>query len=263
MTHKISYSTACRIFPDQGLNPCPLHWQAGRFFYTAPPGKSQSYYSNSPSRRFCHAYQRLSVSLTDLHPLFYFILLTNPGKLGPRKNRGYRVGQWLAQAARVGMGETPVDPPECFAALDIFSCPSGLLWSPDSILFWLLSSSHSGHFFIFFPWEFLKACHFLKKTLSFFSMVCVLCYCNFKCHLVWTVPLCDFEQVSKLLWACFWLWVGCGGEARPEPVGLTSWGCWVDPGQQGRMYFCAVLTGLHFLCYWFSYPLPHVTFLRF
>ena len=34
-------------FPDQGLNPCPLHWQADSFFFlaggfltTEPPGKS-------------------------------------------------------------------------------------------------------------------------------------------------------------------------------------------------------------------------------
>ena len=24
----LSCSAACRIFPDQGSNPCPLHWQA-------------------------------------------------------------------------------------------------------------------------------------------------------------------------------------------------------------------------------------------
>ena len=26
--HGVSFSTACGIFPDQGLNPCLLHWQA-------------------------------------------------------------------------------------------------------------------------------------------------------------------------------------------------------------------------------------------
>ena len=25
--HRLSCSLACRIFPDIGLNPCPLHWQ--------------------------------------------------------------------------------------------------------------------------------------------------------------------------------------------------------------------------------------------
>ena len=28
VAHKPGCSVACGIFPDQGLNPCPLHWQA-------------------------------------------------------------------------------------------------------------------------------------------------------------------------------------------------------------------------------------------
>ena len=28
MAHELSCSVACGIFPDQGSNPCPLHWQA-------------------------------------------------------------------------------------------------------------------------------------------------------------------------------------------------------------------------------------------
>ena len=28
VAHGSSCSAACGIFPDQGLNPCPLHWQA-------------------------------------------------------------------------------------------------------------------------------------------------------------------------------------------------------------------------------------------
>ena len=27
VAHSLSCPTACEIFPDQGLNPCPLHWQ--------------------------------------------------------------------------------------------------------------------------------------------------------------------------------------------------------------------------------------------
>ena len=30
--HGLSCSAACGIFPDQGLNPCPLHWQVEFFF---------------------------------------------------------------------------------------------------------------------------------------------------------------------------------------------------------------------------------------
>ena len=28
VVHGLSYSVACEIFPDQGSNPCLLHWQA-------------------------------------------------------------------------------------------------------------------------------------------------------------------------------------------------------------------------------------------
>ena len=28
VAHRLSCSVACGIFPDQGSNPCPLHWQA-------------------------------------------------------------------------------------------------------------------------------------------------------------------------------------------------------------------------------------------
>ena len=39
VAHVLSRSAAWRIFPDQGLNPCLLHW-AGGFLSTGPPGKS-------------------------------------------------------------------------------------------------------------------------------------------------------------------------------------------------------------------------------
>ena len=32
MAHRLSCSAACGIFPDQGLNPCPLRWQADSFY---------------------------------------------------------------------------------------------------------------------------------------------------------------------------------------------------------------------------------------
>ena len=28
VAHRFSCSVVCAVFPDQGLNPCPLHWQA-------------------------------------------------------------------------------------------------------------------------------------------------------------------------------------------------------------------------------------------
>ena len=31
VAHRFSFSVACGIFPDQGSNPCPLHWQADSY----------------------------------------------------------------------------------------------------------------------------------------------------------------------------------------------------------------------------------------
>ena len=36
MARGLSCSMARGIFPDQGLNQCPLHWQA---YFAEPPGK--------------------------------------------------------------------------------------------------------------------------------------------------------------------------------------------------------------------------------
>ena len=33
MAHRLSCSASGGIFPDQGSNPCPLHWQADSFFF--------------------------------------------------------------------------------------------------------------------------------------------------------------------------------------------------------------------------------------
>ena len=50
VAHRLSCSVACGIFPDQGSNPCPLHWQADsqplrhqgspHNFYRVPPDGS-------------------------------------------------------------------------------------------------------------------------------------------------------------------------------------------------------------------------------
>ena len=43
VVHRLSCSEACEIFPDQGSNPCLLHWQMDSFFFflliTETPGK--------------------------------------------------------------------------------------------------------------------------------------------------------------------------------------------------------------------------------
>ena len=49
VVHRPSCSVSCGIFPDQGSNPCPLHWQAD----SQPPchqGSPSLSYFRSPSR---------------------------------------------------------------------------------------------------------------------------------------------------------------------------------------------------------------------
>ena len=69
VAHGPSCSAACGIFPDQGSNPCPLHWQA--LSTAAPPGK--------PNFCFCIYFFfpaffefTLSQMLPELTPLFFF-----------------------------------------------------------------------------------------------------------------------------------------------------------------------------------------------
>ena len=44
--HGLSCSKACEIFPEQGQNPCPLHWQVGSY-PLHQPGKSHVFSSLS------------------------------------------------------------------------------------------------------------------------------------------------------------------------------------------------------------------------
>ena len=46
--HGLSCPAACRIFLDQGSNPCPLHWQA--ILNTGPPGKSRTFLISASSQ---------------------------------------------------------------------------------------------------------------------------------------------------------------------------------------------------------------------
>ena len=44
VAHRLSCSMACGIFLDQGLNPCPLHWQVDSY---------PVYHQRSPPLSFC------------------------------------------------------------------------------------------------------------------------------------------------------------------------------------------------------------------
>ena len=64
VTHSLSCSMAHGIFPDQGLNPCPLHWQVASY----PP-----YHQGSPSFLVCFPF--LPFIRVIEFCLFHFVLL--------------------------------------------------------------------------------------------------------------------------------------------------------------------------------------------
>ena len=65
VTHGPSCSAACGIFPDQGSNPCPLHWQAD----SQPLRHQGSPQPHFKSRKYCLFFigLRLSPQLGTLH----------------------------------------------------------------------------------------------------------------------------------------------------------------------------------------------------
>ena len=74
MVHGLSCSTACGIFPDQGLNPCPLHWQAD-------------------SQPLCHQGSPKTLFLIGTHWVFW---VATPARSGQQTMR-WSQGVWRAQ----------------------------------------------------------------------------------------------------------------------------------------------------------------------
>ena len=55
MAHRLSCSTACGVFLDQGPNPCPLHWQADSYpqcHQRSPRLYSSLLYPHTEERRY-------------------------------------------------------------------------------------------------------------------------------------------------------------------------------------------------------------------
>ena len=67
VAHGPSCSAACGIFPDQGSNPCPLHWQVD-----SQPLRHQG----SPKLLFWNVYYFLTVSYFVYMYFIYFFLIT-------------------------------------------------------------------------------------------------------------------------------------------------------------------------------------------
>ena len=77
MVHRFSCSAACGIFPDQGLDPCPLRWLVDPFT-TEPPGKA-------------------------LVAVFYFTLKVTSIQVGPGMYSVFTVLQYSSLYSRICM----------------------------------------------------------------------------------------------------------------------------------------------------------------
>ena len=66
VAHRPSCSTACGIFPDQGSNLCPLHWQAD-----SQPLRHQG---SPPAFIFCRFFDDCHSDLCEVIPHFSFVL---------------------------------------------------------------------------------------------------------------------------------------------------------------------------------------------
>ena len=64
VAHGPSRSAACGIFPDQGSNPCPLHWQADSQPLRRQGSPLYSYFRPVPSRMFRQASSRTKINFT-------------------------------------------------------------------------------------------------------------------------------------------------------------------------------------------------------
>ena len=70
VAHGPSYSAACGIFPDQGSNPCPLHWQAD---------SQPLYHQGSPITGYWIWFPVLySRTLLCIHPIYKSLHLPTP-----------------------------------------------------------------------------------------------------------------------------------------------------------------------------------------
>ena len=76
VVHRLSCSTACGIFLDQGSNPCLLHWQADSLplsHQTSPPTGFFSTARKSPSISFFQNCDKIHIQEIYCLPLFFLI----------------------------------------------------------------------------------------------------------------------------------------------------------------------------------------------
>ena len=61
MHHRLCCSEACGIFPDQGSNPCPLHWPADSYLLCH---QGSLYLNLLMAAYLCHLQEHYSYTLT-------------------------------------------------------------------------------------------------------------------------------------------------------------------------------------------------------
>ena len=93
VAHGPSCSVACGIFPDQGSNPCPLHWQAD-FSTTAPAGKPKHPVLNRGLDFYC-------LSCREPKPCHVQHFIFFPLESGP----GSFVDQWTWRGGWLGQDD--------------------------------------------------------------------------------------------------------------------------------------------------------------
>ena len=119
VAHRPSCSTACGIFPDQGSNPCPLHWQAD-----SQPLRHQG----SPTNIIFDGYETLHPGCT--------ITFKNP----PVWYLSHLISQIMVRQASL------------FIKLCLYSCCSQHIWELQYTWIYLTSIREKFHFVSICPY---------------------------------------------------------------------------------------------------------------
>ena len=137
VAHGPSCSAACGILPDQGSNPCPLHWQAD-----SQPLRHQG----SPLEHF--------LKLLVFYRILLYILSSSHFMHSP----------WVNPPTLLGFSPTSSLLPNAWPSTALSSEPDTNIQSPYEHLHWMLTSTSNSSY----PPQ--KLSHFPPKV-AFFSLI--------------------------------------------------------------------------------------------
>ena len=109
VAHGLSCSVACGIFPDQGSNPCPVHWQADSqplshqgsricFLYS----EKSPYTEAAPREEIPPSHERLTTELKGEGDFAFVILVERQHRMG---SWHCWFGRWFYQFSLASAGE--------------------------------------------------------------------------------------------------------------------------------------------------------------